>query len=142
LAVGREADVADATVKAAGQDFSFATRGWGEAQVLGGVLHQLGFGLRDVGDPFPIGRPCSVVIFAGIGGDLREVRALVGVVRGDGPDVVVVVAIRVGGAVAGESQLLAIGRPRRLVIVVITAGDLRQAFCRQIEDIQVVAAVI
>ena len=79
LAVGSEAKVADAAVEAAGEDFGFATGGRGEAQVLGGVLHQLGLGLRDVGDPLSIGRPGGVVVFAWVGGDLGEVRALVGV---------------------------------------------------------------
>ena len=106
------------------------------------VLKELRLGLRDVGDPLAVGRPRRRVIFAGIRRDLRQVRAFIRVVRRNHPDVVVVVAVGVGGAVAGEGELLAVGRPDGSRIIVVAAGDLREALGREIEDVKMGAAVV
>src|SRR6266699_2906113 len=74
----------------------------------------------DAGDPLAVGGPSGRTVCAEVGGDLREVRAFVFVVRGYDPNVRVKVAIGVGrAAVAGESEKMTIGRPGRLVVIVI-----------------------
>ena len=66
---------------------------------------------------------------AGIRGDLGEVRAFVGVVGGDDPDVRIVGGVGVGrGAIAGEGEGLAVGRPGGLGVVEVAGGDLDEGF--------------
>src|SRR4029077_7407134 len=100
---GGETRAAHAAVECESQDFRLAAPGRGEGELLGGVDHGLQVCLADEIDPFAIGRPGGRTVGAGIGGDLREVCAFVGIVRGDNPDVGVVGAVGVGrAAVAGE----------------------------------------
>src|SRR5882724_13501973 len=82
------------------------------------------------------------MVFAGIGGDLHQVCALVGVVCGNRPDVGVVVAVGIRCAVAGEGELPAVGRPNRSRIIVVAASYLREALAGHIEEVAVGAATV
>ncbi len=111
--------------------------------MMSSVNHVLDVGLGDEGDPFTVGRPRGSAVGAGIGGDLGKVRALVGVVGGDDPDVGVVIAIGIGSAaVAGEGQRFSVGGPSGLVVIEITGGDLSHLLGGDIENEEVIAAVI
>ena len=69
--------------------------------------------------------------------------AFVGVVCVHDPDVGVVVGVGIGkGAIAGEGQVFAVGRPCGGNVVEITAGDLRERFGGQVEEVEVGAAAV
>ena len=107
-----ETRATDAAVEGEGQNLCFASGGRSDGEMMGGVDHVLDVGLADEGEPLAVGRPSGRAIGAGIDGDLREVGALViwrcarradDIVRGDDPDVGVVVTIGIGcAAVASE----------------------------------------
>src|SRR5258708_16009703 len=93
--------------------------------MVGGINHGLDIGLGDESDPFTVGRPRGRAVRAGVGGDLSEVRAFVGVVSRDDPDVRVVVAVGVGrAAVAGEGERLAVRGPDGVAVIEIAGGYL------------------
>ncbi len=81
-------------------------------------------------------------IWARVGRDLNQSTALVGIIRRHHPDVGVVVAVRLGGAVAGECDFLAVGRPHRIGIVVVSRCDLRSRFRLHIEHIKMSSPAI
>src|SRR5882724_2725169 len=83
------------------------------------------------------------MVFAWVGRYLSEVRAFVGVVGGDYPDVAVGRAVWVRGrAVAVECYLLAIRRPGWIIIIEIARCNLCQRFAGNVENIKVLAAAI
>src|SRR6266704_1741627 len=102
------------------QRFCVAARRGRDGEMVCGVVDGRDVGLADEGDPLAVGGPSGRTVCAEVGGDLREVRAFVFVVRGYDPNVRVKVAVGVGrAAVAGESEKMTIGRPGRLVVIVI-----------------------
>src|SRR5271168_2309083 len=134
---------ADHAIERFGQNFYRAAAGGRDGEMFGGVLEKFRSKLSDEGDVCAVGRPGGGVIFAGAGGDFCQVRAFVGVVRGNDPDVAVVIGVGIGrGAVAGEGDLLAVRRPRGFGVVEIAAGDLFQRFCREIKDVDVGTAAV
>src|SRR5260370_36888885 len=104
--------------------------------MMGGVNHGLEVGVREEGDPFAVGGPRGCAVGAGIGGDLREVRALVGIIGGHDPDIGIVAAIRISAAVAGEGEVLAVGGPGGLVGVEIAGSHLSNLFWGCIKKIE------
>src|SRR5260370_41402130 len=82
-------------------------------------------------------------MFDGIGRYVSEMRALVGIVSRNDPDVGVVSAVGIGrGTVAGERQQLAIGRPRGLGVVVVASSDLGKGLAGKVEGIEMGAAAV
>jgi len=49
--------VGDHAIELESEDSGLATGDGSDCQMFGGVVEQVGIELRDVGDPFPIGRP-------------------------------------------------------------------------------------
>ena|SRR2546425_5593110 len=93
-----------------------------------GVIEEARLELGDVSDPLAVWRPCGRGVCAGVGGDLGEMSAFIGVIRRDNPDIDVVAGVRVRlGAIAAEGKELAVRRPGRLGIVEVTGSDLRKA---------------
>src|ERR1700688_4699116 len=93
----------DHAVEGEGEDFGGATGGWRDGEVTGGVVEELGFEHGDVGYGFAVERPTRGIVYAGVGSDLGEVSAPVGIGGGDDPDVCVVVKVGIGSrAVACE----------------------------------------
>ena len=66
-------------VEGESEDFGWATGGGRDGEMLGGVVEELGVEIGDVGDGFAVGGPSWGGVGAGIGGDLGEVGAFVGV---------------------------------------------------------------
>ncbi len=89
FAVRREARSNAYAIEGERKDFGLAPRGGGDGDVLGGVIEELGIELGDVGEPLAVGRPGGCGVGAGVGGDLRGMRARRAgdIVRGDDPDV-------------------------------------------------------
>src|SRR5579863_8059522 len=117
--------IADHAVERLSEDFGGAAGGGRDGEVTGGVVEEFGVEHGDVGDGLAVGGPGGLVVDAGIGGDLGEVGAPVGVVGGDGPDVRVVGGVGVGsGAVAGEGEEFAVRGPGGLGVVEVAGGDL------------------
>ena len=126
VAIGGKARAAHTAVESERQNFCFAAGGRSDGEMVRGVVNGFGVDLADEGDPFPVGRPGGRAVRAGIRGDLRQVRALVGVFGVNDPDVGVEVAVGIGrGAVAGEGQRFAVGRPGGFAVVEIAGSDLR-----------------
>src|SRR5262249_33065869 len=72
-----------------------------------------------------------------------EVCAFVGVVGGDGPDVLIIGSVRVGlRTVAGKRDDFAVGRPGGFFVVGIARRDLAGRFVGQSEGIGVGAAAV
>src|SRR6266852_240610 len=69
-------------------------------------------------------------------------RALVGIVRRDDPNVDLIVGVRVRRAVAAKGKRLAIRRPCGLAVIEIPGSDLRGSFYRNVEDIKMGAAAV
>ena len=74
--------------------------------------------------------------------DLRQLRALVAVVRRHNPHIRVVVPIRIRCPIARKRQLRPVRRPRRPRIVKIPARHLRHLLARQIKHMQMCPPVI
>ena len=109
----------------------------------GSILKEFWVKLCEISDPFSIRRPRRLGVFAGVGGDLRQMRSFVGVIRGHDPNIGVVGAVGVGsGTIAGKCQQLPVGRPCGLVVVEIAGSDLGQGFRRDIENVQMRAAAV
>jgi len=89
FAVGREARSNTYAIEGERKDFGLAASGGGNGDVLGGVVEELGIELGDVGEPLAVGRPGGCGVGAGVGGDLRGMRARRAgdIVRSDDPDV-------------------------------------------------------
>src|ERR1700686_1681436 len=93
----------------------------------GAIFEHGGIEPRAVSDPLAIRRPGWRTVFTGTCGYLRDVRAFVGVVRRDYPNVGVVRGIRIRcGTIAAKGQLLTVRRPGNFRVVVIPGSDLRQ----------------
>src|SRR5579864_363839 len=111
--------------------------------MLRGIPEEMRVELRDVRDPFPVGRPGGLIIRAGIGGDLREMCALIGSVCRNDPNIGVTRGVRIGrAAVAGEGELLAVRRPRGLRVVEVPGSNLRDRFLLDAEDVEVRAPIV
>src|SRR5205823_9871626 len=96
------------------QDFGRSASGRRNGDVSRGVIEKARLQLRDVGDPFSIGRPAWSSVRSGVRGHLGEVSALVRIVRRDYPDVDVIGRIGVRlRAIAADSNELAVRRPGR-----------------------------
>ena len=87
FAVRRKARLGGHAVQGPGEDFGFAAAGGRDANVTGAVDEELGIGLGSYAIHLPSGDQAGESSSTGAGRDLRRVRALVGVVGGDDPDV-------------------------------------------------------
>lgn len=125
LAVGRETRRADHAVEGKSEDFGWSAGGRRDGKMARGVVEEVRVEHRDVSDGLAVGRPCGLIVEARVGGDLSEMSALVGIAGVDGPDVGVVSEVRIGsGAVAGEGDELAVGRPGGFGVVEVPRSDL------------------
>ena len=113
------------------------------ARCLRGVVEEMRVEHGDVGDGLAVGGPCGGHVDAGIGGDLGEVGAFVGVGGTTTPDVGVVGGVGVGsGTVAGEGEEFGVGGPGGLGVVEVAARDLGQRFFGEIENVEMSAAAV
>src|ERR1700704_4023168 len=104
---------------------------------------EVGIELGDVGDRLAVWGPGGGAVCTRIGGDLGEMRALVGIVHGDDPDVCVIGGIGVGRrAIASECQEFAVGGPGGLGVVVFAGSDLSEGLGRDVEHVEMGTATI
>ena len=110
--------------------------------MIGRIPDQIGFGNTNVRDSAAIIAPCRAMVGAGIPCNLTHSPCLCVALRGDDPDIVIVITVGLVGPVAAERYLAAIGAPGRLSIVKITECQL-QRFCIALAyHIQMITAAI
>ena len=125
LAVDSEAGIGRGAVQGARQDFGVSASSRADGNVLGGVFEEFGIELSRIDDPLAIRRPSRGAIATRIGGDLGKMRAFVGVVGRDDPNIPIVGGVGIGlGAIAGKRKGLAVGRPCGLGVVIVAGSHL------------------
>ena len=92
--------------------------------MVDGVPDDFRFDDAGVGDEIAVGAPGGGTVGAGIVGDAQQCRAGVGAVRGDDPDIGVVVGVRLFRAVADKGDQATVGAPNRIRIVIVAGRDL------------------
>ena len=143
FSVRRKMRIDNHAIERLSEDFGVAAARGNYCEVLGAIFKHGRIETRGVGDPLAVGRPCRGAVFTGIFSHLGNVRAFVGVIGGDRPDVRVVRGVRIrSGAVAGKCQLLPVRRPGQFLVIVIAGSDLRQIAFGKIKNVQVSAAAV
>jgi hypothetical protein len=71
------------------------------------------------------------------------VGSFVGVVGGNGPDIRVEIAVRVGlAAIASEGQRLPVWRPGRIAVLKVSGSDLSRGFGGNVENVEMGASAV